>query len=60
MQQNKERKWEVGTGGRQSVKDLYNILGKRLQSTCVALMEFKEVTTSEESQLEELRLRCTE
>ena len=40
-------------------EDLYNIdLRKRLQSTCVALMAFREVTTLEESRLEELRLRC--
>ena len=38
-------------------EDLYNILRKKLQSTCVVLMGFGEVTTSEESQLEELRLR---
>ena len=31
------------------------ILRNRLQSTCVALIGFGEVTTSEESQLEELR-----
>ena len=28
-----------------------------MQSTCVALMGFREVTTLEEGQLEELRLR---
>ena len=37
--------------------DLYNIdTSNRLQSTCVALMGSGEVTTSEESQLEELRV----
>ena len=33
------------------------ILRKRLQSKCVALMGFGDVTNSEESHLEELRLR---
>ena len=33
------------------------ILRNRLQSTCVDLMGFGEVTTSEKSQLEELRFR---
>ena len=38
--------------------DLYNIdTQKEVAVTCVALTGFKEVTTSEESQLEELRLR---
>ena len=32
-------------------------LKNKFQSTCVALVEFGEVTTSEESQLEEQRLR---
>ena len=36
---------------------IIEILGKRLQSTRVALMGFEEATISEESQLEELRLR---
>ena len=38
-------------------EDLYNIdTQKRLQFTYAALMGFREVATSEESQLEELRL----
>ena len=37
-------------------EDLYNI-DLRIQSRCVALMGFGEVTNSEESQLEDLRLR---
>ena len=36
---------------------IIKILMNRLQSTCLALMGFREVTNSEESQLEELRLR---
>ena len=36
---------------------IIQILRKRLQSTCVALMGFGEVTDSEESELEELRMR---
>ena len=37
-------------------EDLYNIgTQSRLQSTCVTLMVFREVTTSEESQLGELK-----
>ena len=34
------------------------ILKNRLQSICVALMGFRDVTTSEESLLEELMLGC--
>ena len=36
---------------------LQRILKSKFHSTCVALMAFGEVTTSEKSQLEELRLR---
>ena len=39
-------------------EDLYNIDTQgRLQFTCVALVEFREATTLEESRLEEWRLR---
>ena len=36
---------------------IIKILRKRLQFTCVALMGFGEVTSSEESLLEKLRLK---
>ena len=39
-------------------EDVYNIdIRNQLQSTCMALMEFGEVTTSEETQLKKLRLK---
>ena len=39
-------------------EDMYNIdTQEQVQSTCVALMRFGEETTSEERNLEELRLR---
>ena len=41
--------------GRSILKiSVIKILRKRLQSTCLALMEFREETTLEKSQLEEL------
>ena len=66
LQQNKEWKWEVCIGRRTKCESsgrsilkicIIKTLMKRLQSTCVALMGYGEVTNSEESQLEELRLR---
>ena len=50
---------EVRKIWKKNFEDLYNIyiLRKILQYTCVASMGFGEVTTLEESQLEELRLR---
>ena len=53
MQQSKGWKWEAGIGGGRSEKDLEVVYSGR---GCVALMGFGEVTISEESQLEELRL----
>ena len=37
---------------------IIKMLRNRLQSTCMALMGFGEVITSEESVLQKLRLRC--
>ena len=50
---------EVRRNWREYFEDLYNIYTReQVAATCVALMGFGEVITSEESQLEELRLRC--
>ena len=46
---------EVRTIWKECFEDLY--LRKRLHSKCVALMGFGEVSTLEESELEELRFR---
>ena len=53
LQHSKGWKWEAGIGGGRSEKDLEVVYSGR---GCVALMGFGEVTISEESQLEELRL----
>ena len=49
---------EVRNIWKEYFEDVYNIdTQKQVESTRVALMGFEEVTISEESQLEELRLR---
>ena len=50
---------EVRRNWREYFEDLYNIyIREQVAATCVALMGFGEVITWEESQLEELWLRC--